>query len=98
MVAYLLVRAKKISAARYKELTGHFYGAWLRSREKQPDKPDEKRGPNRYVVLRHRLGPSLLGLARRNLSGGGLSPTKASRLLGINPGAIRTFLNPEGRP
>jgi Zn-dependent peptidase ImmA (M78 family) len=92
MVAYLLFRSKRIDSARYQELTSRFYRDWLRSKEKDYDKADNKQGPSRYVVLRHRLGPALVGLARRNLELGTLSPVKASRLLGVSPGAVRTFL------
>ena len=96
MVAYLLLRANKIDVTRYRELDDHFYGAWLKSKEKKRDKDDEGRGPNRYVVLRHRLGPALVGLARQYLETGTLSPTRASGLLGVKPGAVRTFLHPGG--
>jgi Zn-dependent peptidase ImmA (M78 family) len=92
MVAYLLLRSKKIDSERYQELTNRFYRDWLRSREN--DRADKREGPSRYVVLWHRLGPALVGLARRNLELGTLSPMKASRLLGVSPGAVRTFLHP----
>ncbi|MGH7486190.1 MAG: peptidase, partial [bacterium] len=95
MVAYLLLRAGKITSARYRDLDDHFYGAWLKAKEKKRDKDDEGSGPNRYVVLRHRLGPALVGLARQYLESGSLSPTKASSLLGVKPSAVRTFLHPE---
>lgn len=95
MVAYQLLREGKISPARYRDLDDHFYGAWQKSKEKKV-KDDEGRGPNRYVVLRHRLGPALVGLARQYLEAGSLSPTKASSLLGVKPSAVRTFLHPEG--
>ncbi len=96
MVAYMLLREGRISSARYRELDEHFYGAWVKSKERKKDKEKEGRGPNRYVILRHRLGPALVGLARQYLETGNLSPTKASSLLGVKPSAVRTFLNPEG--
>lgn len=98
MVAYMLLREGRITASRYRDLDDHFYGAWLKAKEKKKDKEkdDEGRGPNRYVVLRHRLGPALVGLARQYLESGSLSPTKASSLLGVKPSAVRTFLHPEG--
>jgi len=96
MVAYLLLRAKKIDSNRYSNLDDHFYRAWLKSKEKKTDKEVQGRGPNRYVVLRHRLGPALVGLARQYLETGSLSPTKASSLLGVKPSSVRTFLTPEG--
>lgn len=96
MVAYQLLREGKIAAARYRDLDDHFYGAWLKSKEKKKEKVDEGRGPNRYVVMRHRLGPALVGLARQYLASGSLTPTKASSLLGVKPSSVRTFLHPEG--
>jgi len=96
MVAYQLLREDIITTARYRDLDDHFYGAWLKWKEKKREKDDEGRGPNRYVVLRHRLGPALVGVARQYLATGSLSPTKASSLLGVKPSAVRTFLHPEG--
>ncbi|WP_244466104.1 ImmA/IrrE family metallo-endopeptidase [Hyphomicrobium sp. GJ21] len=96
MVAYSLLREGKITTARYRDLDDHFYGAWLKTKEKKRDKDEERRGPNRYVILRHRLGPALVGLARQYVESGSLSPTKASSLLGVKPSAVRTFLHPEG--
>lgn len=96
MVAYQLLRAKMIDSARYRELTDHFYGSWLKSKQKKKDIDDEGGGPNRFVVMRHRLGPALVGLARQYLDAGTLSATKASSLLGVKPGAVRSFLHPEG--
>ena len=95
MVSYQLLRANKIDAVRYQLLCDRFFADWQRTKEKDPDKPREGRGPHRYVVIRHRLGPALVGLARRSLDGGVLSPTKASRLLGVNAGAVRSFLHPD---
>ena len=92
MVTYQLLRGDQINAVQYQQLTERFYNDWRRSKERDPGKPRE-RGPNRYVVLRHRLGPALVGLARRALDDGMLSPTKASRLLGVNAGAVRSFLH-----
>ncbi len=95
MVAYLLLRAQKIDTSLYSDLDNHFYRAWLTSKEKKADK-DDQRPVSRYVVLRHRLGPALVGLARQYLETGSLSPTKASSLLGVNPASVRTFLTLEG--
>jgi Zn-dependent peptidase ImmA (M78 family) len=97
MVAYQLLRADSIDAARYQQLSDRFYDDWQSTKEKDADKPKQGGGPNRYTVLRHRLGPALVGLARRSLDGGVLSPTKASRLLGVNAGAVRAFLHPVRR-
>jgi Zn-dependent peptidase ImmA (M78 family) len=97
MVAYQLLRTDSIDAARYQQLSDRFYDDWQRSKEKDADRPKERGGPNRYVVLNHRLGPALVSLARRSLDGGVLSPTKASRLLGVNAGAVRSFLHPARR-
>lgn len=48
--------------------------------------------PNR--VKRFSLGEPLLDLARRSVANGGLTPTKASTLLGVNPRKVRSFLYP----
>jgi Zn-dependent peptidase ImmA (M78 family)/transcriptional regulator with XRE-family HTH domain len=94
MVAYQLLRADHIDSAQYQQLCDRFRDDWQRSKEKDPDTRKDHGGPNRYVVLRHRLGPALIGLARRSLDGGALSPTRASRLLGVKAGAVHSFLHP----
>ena len=51
-------------------------------------------GPNYYVVKRHRLGERLLGVVRSALSDGAISPTRASRMLGVKPTSVYQLMYP----
>ena len=94
MVAYQLLRDQTIDMERYRELAGRFRADWLRSRARDPDQPREGRGPNAHVVKRHRLGQALVDLAQRSIDSGALTPTKASRLLGVKTGSVHALLHP----
>lgn len=93
MVAYQLLRDDTIDGDRYSQLAARFYQEWLRSRAKDPDAPDDGRGPSGHVVKRHRLGPALLNLAQRSVQSGVLSPIKASQLLGVKTGSLHALLH-----
>lgn len=97
MVVYQLLRLQKIDAALYHRMSERLYDDWQRSKDQEKDKPKDSNGPHRYVVLRHRLGPALVNLARRSLDRGVLSPTKASRLLGVKAASVNAFLHPPKR-
>jgi Zn-dependent peptidase ImmA (M78 family)/DNA-binding XRE family transcriptional regulator len=97
MVVYQLLRLQKIDAAFYQRMSDQLYDDWQRSKVQEKEKPREKVMINPYVVLRHRLGPALVNLARRSLDRGVLSPTKASRLLGVKAGSVNAFLHPSNR-
>jgi Zn-dependent peptidase ImmA (M78 family)/DNA-binding XRE family transcriptional regulator len=94
MVAYQLLRLQKIDAVVYQRISDQFYNDWQRSKDRDKEKPKDKVKINPYVVLRHRLGPALVNLARRSLDRGVLSPTKASRLLGVKAVSVNAFLHP----
>lgn len=57
-----------------------------------PDRDDG--GPSYYVVRRHRLGPALINFVRRNLDEGSLTPTRASRILGVRPRSVEPLVRP----
>ncbi len=95
MVAYQLLLLNKMDRQLYQRVSDRFFEDWQRSKEREKsNRSGTGGGPNRYVVLRHRLGHALVGLARRSFDRGALTPTKASRLLGVNAGAVRNFLHP----
>ena len=47
---------------------------------------------NASVVKRHRLGRRIIALVRRSLDNGELVPTKAAKVLGVNPAKVYSFL------
>jgi hypothetical protein len=66
----------------------------LRDRSIRRERERESEGgPSYYVVRRHRLGPALLEFARRTLSGGVLTPTKAGKILGVKPRNVEPLLS-----
>ena len=93
LVAYQLLRADIIDGARYQQIADRIYSEWLRSKSRDPDEPRDGRGPNAHVVKRHRLSPALVSLAQRSVTSGALSPTKASKLLGVKPGSVYALLD-----
>ena len=99
MVAYRLFRADTISEFRWRALTEVFRTHWLQSRAAQRERArGTDGGPNYYIVRRHRLGAALLKFVARNMSEGVLTPTRASKLLGVKPRSVHTLLNGTALP
>ncbi len=94
MVAYRLLAADIISEPTWKQLRNTFRQLWRESRAAQRQQArDREGGPNYYVVRRHRLGPALLKFVARSISGGTLTPTKASKVLGVKPRSVEPLLS-----
>lgn len=93
MVAYRLRNAGQISDERWRSLRAMFRARWQEGRQAQRERARERDGgPNYYVVRRHKLGAALLKFVARHVSGGTLSPTKASRVLGVKPRSVEPLL------
>jgi Zn-dependent peptidase ImmA (M78 family)/transcriptional regulator with XRE-family HTH domain len=94
MVAYRLLSADIISDPTWRQLRQTFRQLWQESRAAQRQHAREREGgPNYYVVRRHRLGPALLKFVARSISGGMLTPTKASKVLGVKPRSVEPLLS-----
>lgn len=94
MVAYKLFRANRISQVRWESLVNQFRTDFQAQREAQRARArDQTGGPNYYVVRRHRLGAALLRLVDRSIANGILPPTKAGRVLGVNPRSVAPLLS-----
>ncbi|WP_454812859.1 ImmA/IrrE family metallo-endopeptidase [Labrys neptuniae] len=94
MVAYRLYRAGILSHPIWSSVTGYFRQQWLRSRNAARERARENEGgPNYYVVRRHRLGGRLVGLSRRMLAEGALSPSKAAAILGVKPNNVYPLIS-----
>lgn len=95
LVTYRLFRAGKISEALWRDLTDQFRTDWLRTRaaQRERERGQDRSGPNYYVVRRHRLGSALLRFVARNMSEGALTPTKASKVLGVKPRSVQPLLS-----
>jgi hypothetical protein len=93
MVAYNLFRDGLITETTWRGLSEVFDAQWRQSREARKERQRERGGPSYYIVRRHRLGAALLQFVSRNLAEGVLSPTKASRVLGVRPRNVAPLLN-----
>lgn len=101
MVAYNLRLERYISHATWQAIQNELDHEHQLIEEKELQKREQDRAlgkstpvdPNR--IKRFSLGEPLLDLARRSLSNGDLTPTKASTLLGVNPRKVRSFLHPQ---
>jgi Zn-dependent peptidase ImmA (M78 family) len=99
LVAYRLFRANRISEQRWRQLAETFRNQWLQNREAQRERARAiEGGPNYYVIRRHRLGTALLQFVARNLSEGVLTPTRASKLLGVKPRSVYQLLSGAALP
>lgn len=83
MVAYNLLRARRIDGALYRRLANRFD----EDRREFPQRAG-KGAPDYYVVRRHRVGQGLLKLVDRMIADGALTTTKAGKVLGVKPTAI----------
>ena len=95
MVAYRLLRASRIDRSTFERLRADFREQWrqLRARHRERARKSEG-GPGYYVVRRYRVGQGLLGFTRRMVDSGGLSTTKAARILGVKPAQVGKMLRP----
>src|SRR3546814_15558336 len=82
----------------WKGLAATFRTEWLQNRAAQRERArGQDGGPNYYIVRRHRLGAALLNFVARNMSEGVLTPTRASKLLGVKPRSVHPLLRSEER-
>lgn len=93
LVAYRLFRAGAISQGTWHNFSENFAAEWLRNRALQRERArGERGGPNYYIIRRHRLGSALLSFVSRNMNEGLLTPTRASKLLGVKPRNVHLLL------
>jgi Zn-dependent peptidase ImmA (M78 family) len=95
MVAYRLYRASVISEENWRTVTDWYLAQWRKGRDARRERQrDKDGGPNYYVVRRHRLGSALIALVARSVQEGSLTPTRASKVLGVKPRSVAPLLNP----
>jgi Zn-dependent peptidase ImmA (M78 family) len=93
MVAYRLMRIGSLTEEAWRTLTAAFRRQWRLGREAKRERQKESTGPDYYIVRRHRLGSALLRFVARNMSDGALTPTRASKVLGVKPRNVATLLS-----
>ena len=93
-IAYRLFLKGVVNKAEWEWLKEHFYQKWLLfKKEIQKKNKSSDSAPNPYIVKKSKLGPSLIGLAKRMTDSGALTPTKASLLLGVRPINVQKFFD-----
>lgn len=96
MVAYNLMREDRISGSLWQALRDKFAAEWRKNKDdERASRGDEEGGPSYYALRRFHLGPGLIGLAKYFLSGGELTPSKASVVLGVKAINVYPLLNPD---
>lgn len=94
LIAYRLYRQGLFGYADYEALASSFRKEWFAIRDRQREKnKDQDGGPHPYIVKRHKLGQSLVGLVERLNESGTLPATKAALVLGIKPIKLYSFLS-----
>ena len=94
MVAYSLYRASIITESTWRTVSAWFLAQWRKSRDAKRERQKDRDGPSYYVVRRHRLGAALLQLMARSIEEGTLTPTRASKVLGVKPRGVAPLLSP----
>ena len=90
MVAYNLLRSNLINSTVYRNLSESFDADRL---SQKIDRPKRKGSPDYYIIRRHRVGPGLVSVVKRLVSGGALTTTKAGRVLGVKPTAVNRLVD-----
>ena len=94
LVAYRLFRADLLSESMWRGLSDRFLTEWRQDRDAQRERNRAaKGGPDYYVVRRHRLGAALLRFVARSINDGNLTPTKASKVLGVKARSVLPLLS-----
>lgn len=95
MVAYKAYRTGHISFGVFDRLSDHFRQQWIQSRRSQREQSLERDGRiDYYVVRRHRVGLSLVGLVSRMMDAGSLATSKAAIVLGVKPTQVHNLIDP----
>lgn len=94
LLAYRLFRGGMISRDFWQRVDDALRDEREREAVRERPERDESSGPSYYVVRRHRLGPALINFVRRNLDEGALTPTRASRILGVRPRSVEPLVRP----
>ena len=93
MVAFRLLRTRRIDQRTYGRLSAIFRERWRDERDLRRTRGRESEGGiDYYVVRRHRVGQALLRVTSRMVKSEALSITKAARILDVKPGQVSKML------
>ena len=98
MVAYRAFSNRMIRRDTFNSLYAMFRQQWQQERARQQERNrQEDVRIDYYVVRRHRTGQALIDLARRMISSGALTTSRAAKILAVNPHQVQALLD-AGRP
>ena len=90
LVAYKLYREGSLSFEKYQKFQTVFREFFINQRRKEREHRAGG-GPSYYKIRKHRLGKNLLRFVEQMMHEGNLTPTKASKVLGINANKVYTL-------
>ena len=94
MVAYRAYRRDLISSEIYRRLSSIYREQWREERENlRAQGRSSAGGPTYYIVRRYGLSPSLVDLARRAITSGDLTTSKAAKVLGVKPSQVGSLFD-----
>jgi Zn-dependent peptidase ImmA (M78 family) len=96
MVAYKLHRQGVVGRDIWSQLGEFFRQHWIHNRQVERSGDQDRRGPNYFVVRRHRVGPRLISLTRRMLADGSLAPSQAATVLGVKLANVFALIAEDG--
>lgn len=91
MVAYKLKRFGIIESQEYNKITQLYYTRWQKYKERLQKKSSG--GPDRNIVIQHRMGDHLLRTVMNSIKSGRLTFSKAALALEIAPVSVESFIN-----
>ena len=98
MVAYRAFSNRMIRRDTFNSLYAMFRQQWQQERARQQERNrQEDVRIDYYVVRRHRTGQALIDLARRMISSGALTTSRAAKILAVKPHQVQALLD-AGRP
>lgn len=85
MVAYRLYQKGIIKKELWEKLAAKFKILWEQSQisKKEKRKLNKEKGPDYYIVRRHRIGGAIIKTVKQMLQSGNLTTIKASKVLGV---------------
>lgn len=95
MVAYKLYRMGILDFERWKLLSQTFRKMWIdrRNERRIRAREQESGGPSYYPVRRHRIGKGLLELVGSMMRAGGITTSKAGKVLGVKAKNVQNLLD-----
>jgi Zn-dependent peptidase ImmA (M78 family) len=95
LVAYRMYLSGRVDESTWHLLNKTFQDMWIKEKTSQKEKARASEGgPSYYTVKRHRVGAALMDVVRRTLAEGTLTPTKASKVLGVKAINVEPLLAP----